>query len=85
MLAWDMTESGLQVWWKEHQSAKSSAQVLLMNVPAVLEQGGVENEILWHQSEIEKKLLKRGTLPLEYVGIPLPDIKVSWRQSKQGK
>jgi hypothetical protein len=84
-LAWDMIESGLQVWWKEHQSAKSSAQVLLMNVPEVLEQGGVENEILWHQSEIERKLPKRGTLPLEYVGIPLPDIKVLLRQSKQGK
>jgi hypothetical protein len=31
------------------------------------------------------KLLKRGTLPIEYVGVPLPEIKVSWRQSKQGK
>jgi hypothetical protein len=84
-LVWDMTGLGLQVRWKEHQSAESSAQVLLMNVPAVLERGGVENEILWHLSEIKKKLLKRGTLPLEYVGIPLPNIKVLWRQSKQGK
>ncbi len=84
-LAWDMTGSGLQVQWKEHQLAESSVQVLLMNVPAVLERGGVENEILWHLSEIKKKLIKRGTLPLEYVGVPLPNIKVSWRQSKQGK
>jgi hypothetical protein len=56
-----------------------------MNIPTVLERGEVENEILWHLSEIKKKLLKRGSLPCEYVGVPLPNIKVSWRQSKQGK
>ncbi len=59
-LAWDMTGLGLQVQWKEHQSAESSAQVLLMNVPPVLECGGVESKILWHLHEIEKKLLKMG-------------------------
>jgi hypothetical protein len=31
-----------QVQWKEHQSADSSAQVLLMNVPVVLDTGGVK-------------------------------------------
>jgi hypothetical protein len=56
-----------------------------MNVPSVLEWGGIEREILWYLSEIKKKLLKRGTLPLEYVGVPLPKIKVMWRQSKQRK
>ena len=30
-LAWDMVDSGLQVRWKDHQSADSSIQVLLMN------------------------------------------------------
>ncbi len=80
-----MTGSGLQVRWKEHQSAESSAQVLLMNVPPVLERGGVESNIIWHLPDIEKGLLKRMTLPLEYHGVPLPEIKVTWRQSKQGK
>ncbi len=71
-----MTGSDLQVQWKEHQLAESSAQDLLMIVPTVLERGGVEGEILWHLSEIKKKLPKRGTLPLEYVGVLFPDIKV---------
>jgi hypothetical protein len=53
-----------------------------MNVPSVLECGSVESKILWHLSEIK---LKRGALRLEYVSIPLPEIKVLWRQSKQGK
>ncbi len=30
-------------------------------------------------------MLKKGLLPAEYVGVPLPEIKVSWRQNKQGK
>ncbi len=83
-LAWDMSGSGLQVRWKEHQSAELSVQVLLMNVPSVLEQGGVESKILWHLSEIKKKFLKRGTLPVEYVGVPLPKIEVLWRQTNKG-
>jgi hypothetical protein len=58
-LAWDMTGSGLQVRLKEHQSAKSSAQVLLMNVPLVLEHGRVNGKIIWHLAEIEKGLMKK--------------------------
>jgi hypothetical protein len=44
--AWDMIDLGLTVRWKEHQSAESSAHILLMNVPPVLEWGGVESEIV---------------------------------------
>jgi hypothetical protein len=76
-LAWDMIGSGLQVHWKEHQSAKSSAQVLLMNVPLVLEHGRVKGKIIWHLTEIKKGLMKKGALPTEYIGVPFPDIKVS--------
>jgi hypothetical protein len=79
VLAWDMSGSGLQIWWKDHQSAESSAQVLLMCVPPQLERGGVESKILWHLAEIERGLLKQGTLPTEYIGVSLPEIKVSWR------
>ncbi len=60
-------------------------QVILTNVPSVLEWSGVESKILWDLSEIKKKFLKRGTLPLEYASVPFPKIKVSWRQSKHGK
>jgi hypothetical protein len=75
---------GLQVQWKEHQPAKSNAHELLMNVPLVLERGHVGSKILWHLHEIKNKLLERGTLMMEYVDVPLPKNKVSWRQSKQG-
>ncbi len=87
-LAWDIGGSGLQVRWKEYQSAESSAQVILLNVPPVLEleRGGVEEEITWHLQQIEKSLLKeQGKLSQEFIGFPLPRINVSWRQSKQGK
>ena len=56
-----------------------------MNVPRVLDRSGVEGEILWHLSEIEKGLLKKEHLPTKYIGVPLPKIKVLWRQNKQGK
>ncbi len=85
VLAWDMVDTGLQVQWKDHQSPDSSAQVLLMNVPPVLDRVGVECQILWHLAEIEKSLLKKGLLPMEYIGVPLPNINLLWRQNKQGK
>ncbi len=56
-----------------------------MNVSSVLERGRVESKLIWHLSDIEKGLLKRGTLLSEYHSVPLPEIKVTWRQSKQGK
>ena len=57
----------------------------MMNVPSVFDKEGGKGEIVWHLMEIEKRVLKKGTLPMEYVGIPIPKIKVSWRQNKQGK
>jgi hypothetical protein len=36
-ISWDMSNSGLMIRWKEHQSADSSAQVLLMCCPAVFD------------------------------------------------
>jgi hypothetical protein len=81
-LAWDMISLGLTVRWKEHQSVESSMHILLMNTPLVLECGGMESEIVWHLCKLEKRLLKKGILPEEFVGIPLPKISVLWRQSK---
>jgi hypothetical protein len=69
-LAWDMVDTGLQIRWKEHQLADSSAQVFLLNVPPVLDRAGVEGEIIWHLTELEKGLLKKGLFPLENVGGP---------------
>jgi hypothetical protein len=56
-----------------------------MNVLPVLDRGSIENEIIWHLTKIEKGFLKKGTLPAEYVGTPLPKLRVLWRQNKQGK
>ena len=56
-----------------------------MNVPNGFNREGIEGEILWHLADIKKRLLKEGRLPLEYVGVPLPEIRIGWRQSKQGK
>ncbi len=84
-LAWDMVDSGLTVRWKQHQLAESSALILLMNVLLVLERGGVEAEIVWHLPDLEKRLMKKGGYPQEYVGVSLPKISAAWRQSKQGK
>ena len=58
---------------------------MLMCVPNVSNQEGIEGEIFWHFSEITKSLLKKGVLPSEFVGEPLPEIRVAWRQTKQGK
>jgi hypothetical protein len=85
-LAWDIVgNTGITIKYKEHQSPDSSAQILLMNVPPVFDRNGVEGEIIWHLVEIEKSLLKKEVLPTECIGTPLPEIKVSWRQNKQGK
>jgi hypothetical protein len=64
------------VRWKEHQSAESSTHILLMNVPPVLERGGMESKIVWHLCKLKKRFLKKGILPEEYGGVPLPAISV---------
>jgi hypothetical protein len=56
-----------------------------MNVPPVLECGSIESEIVWHLTQLKKQLLKKGSLPEEYIGVLLSKIMVSWWQSKQGK
>ncbi len=84
-IGWDISDTGLQIQFKEHQSADSSAQVLLMGVPSMFNCEELKGEIYWHFSDIEKSLLKKDALPTEYVGEPLPKIKLSWQQSKQGK
>jgi hypothetical protein len=71
-LAWDMVDLGSQVHWKDHQSADTSAQVLLMNVPPVLDRGGVKNKIIWHLTKIEKGFLKKGLSLRSMKELPSP-------------
>ncbi len=70
---------------KGHQLAESSAQVLLMNVPPVLDRGSIKGEIIWHLTEIEKGLLKKGVLPSEYVGVQLPKIRLDLATEQTGE
>ncbi len=76
-LAWDLVDTGLQIRWKDHQSADLSAQVTLMNVPPVLDRAGVEGEIIWHLTSIKKRQIGKGTLTSEYLGLLLPEIRVA--------
>jgi hypothetical protein len=84
-LAWDLVDTGLHIKWKDHQSADSSAQVLLMNIPPILDRAGVEGEIIWHLTSIKKHQIGKGMLTSEYLGFPLLEIRVAWQQNKQGK
>ncbi len=84
-VAWDMNDTGLSIRWKEHQSAKSNAQVLLMCCPPIFDRQGVAEEIVFHLTQIEKDLIRKGKLPSNLSGVALPEIKVSWHQNKQGK
>jgi hypothetical protein len=84
-ISWDMSESGLLIWWKEHQSADSSAQILLMCCPAIFDKHGIEEEIMYHLKTMEKDLIRKGELPSTLSMEPLPQIAVSWHQNKQGR
>jgi hypothetical protein len=84
-ISWDMSESGLSIQWKEHQSADSSAQILLMCCPAIFDKHGIEEEIMYHLKTMEKDLIRKGALPSTLSMEPLPQIAVLWRQNKQGR
>jgi hypothetical protein len=72
LIAWDMSDSGLLIRWKEHQSADSSAQLLLMCCPAIFDKGGIEEEIIFHLKTMEKDLIRKGSFPSTLSTEPLP-------------
>jgi hypothetical protein len=84
-LTWDLNKTGIQVRWKPHQSAGSSAQVQIMCCPNVFDKEGLTKELLFHMKEIEKKLMAKGRLSYTLMDEPLPPISIQWRQSTQGK
>ncbi len=47
-LAWDLSKTGINIRWKEHQSAESSSQVLLVCVPSVFDRQGFKEEVRYH-------------------------------------
>jgi hypothetical protein len=58
---------------------------MIMCVPNIFDRVGLEEEVIWHLKDIKKSLMKKGTISSELIGIPLPEIKISWQQNKQGK
>ncbi len=84
-LTWDFNKTGIQVHWKPHQSADSSAQVQIMRCPNVFDKEGLTKELLFHMKEVEKKLMAKGWLLYTLMDEPLPPISIQWRQSTQGK
>jgi hypothetical protein len=77
-ISWDIQESGILIRWKEHQSAKSNAQIMIMCVPNVFDRKGLEEKVIWHLKDIKKSLIKKGTISFKLIGIPLTEIKISW-------
>ncbi len=84
-LTWDFNKTGIQVRWKPHQSADSSAQVQIMCCPNIFDKEGLTKELLFHMKEVEKKLMATGRLLYTLMDEPLPPISIQWRQSTQGK
>ncbi len=84
-VAWDINNIGLSIRWKEHQSAESSAQILLMCCPPIFDRRGIEEEICLHLQLIKKDLIRKGKPSYDFIGVPLPVIIVSWQQNKQGR
>jgi hypothetical protein len=76
LIAWDMSDSGLSIGWKEHQSVDSSAQILLMCCPVIFDRQGIEEEIVFHLKKMEKDLIRKGSLTSTLSTEPLPQIAV---------
>jgi hypothetical protein len=47
VLTWDLSETGISVQWKKHQSSKSGSQVLLICIPNVFNREGFEEEVCY--------------------------------------
>jgi hypothetical protein len=47
--------------------------------------GDWREKLFWNLKDIEKSLIKKGTISSELIGIPLLEIRILWQQNKQGK
>ncbi len=80
-LSWDFNNTGIQVKWKAHQSANSSAQIQIFCCPSICENEGLTEELIYNMKMVEKKMCTKGQLPLELHDKPLPTMNISWRQN----
>ncbi len=84
-LVLDLSNTGISLHWKEHQSAESSSQVLLIYFLSVFDREGIEEEVRYRLKEIKIWLCTKGKLDTTLLTIPLPDLVITWHQNKQGK
>jgi len=84
-LSWDFNNTGIQVRWKPHQSAESSAQAQICCSPNVFEREGLTEELIYNMKLVEKKMCNKGQLSMDLYDEPLPAMHISWRHNSQGK
>jgi hypothetical protein len=80
-----MNGTGITVRWKEHQSADSSSQILIMCVPNIFDKEGLKEELLFHMKAVERKMVAKEKLPASLLTEPIPLITMAWQQNKQGR
>jgi hypothetical protein len=56
---------------------------MIMCIPNIFDREGLEGELIRHLKDIKKSLIKKGTISSKLIGIPLPEIRILWRQNKQ--
>ncbi len=84
-LSWDFNNTGIQVRWKPHQSANSSAQVQIFCCPSIFEREGLTKELIYNLKTVEKKLCNKGQLSMNLHDEPLPAMYILWRQNSQDR
>jgi hypothetical protein len=84
-LSWDFNNTGIQMRWKSHQSADSSAQVQIFCCPSIFKREGLTKELTYNLNMVEKKMCNKGQLPMDLHDKPLPVMYISWRQNSQGR
>jgi hypothetical protein len=82
---WDLHSTGIQVRWKAHQSANSSAFIQNMCCPNSFNKEGLSKEIVCSLKEVELKMIQKGVISADLINKPIPSLLVTWRQSSQGR
>jgi hypothetical protein len=82
---WDLHNTGVQVQWKAHQSADSSAYIRIICCPTLINKDGLTQELVRNLKEVKLKLIRKGFVSSDFMDEPLPTFYILWRQNTQGK
>jgi hypothetical protein len=81
-IAWDMNGTRITVRWKEHQSADSNSQILIMCVPNIFNKERLKEELLFHMKAVERKMVAKGKLLASLHTEPIPLMLVALLSSR---